>query len=77
MKIINFKEKKKEIFNGWATEIIRKYRDLLYLSRKFKDKSINDKRYHKVRDDDYNAGEYRGAANSTCNLKYSLPKEIP
>ena len=29
------------------------------------------------RDHCHYTGEYRGVANSICNLKYSAPKEIP
>ena len=35
------------------------------------------KKNHKVRDYCYYAGQYRGSAHSICNLKYSLPKDIP
>ena len=35
------------------------------------------KRYCKVRDHCDYTGEYRSAANSICNLKYSKPKELP
>ena len=35
------------------------------------------KKYYKVRDHCHYTGEYRGAAHSICNLKYSLLKEIP
>ena len=31
----------------------------------------------KVRDHCHYTGEYRGAAHSICNLKYSVPKNIP
>ena len=34
-------------------------------------------KYCKVRDHCHYTGEYRGAAHSVCNLKYSLPKKIP
>ena len=33
--------------------------------------------YCKVRDHCHYTGEYRGAAHSICNLKYSVPKKIP
>ena len=39
-------------------------------------KYLNDKKYHKVRDHRYYTGEYRGAAHSICNLKYSVSKKI-
>ena len=35
------------------------------------------KKYYKVRDHCHYTGEYRGAAHRMCNLKYSVPKEIP
>ena len=38
---------------------------------------MKDKKYCKVRDHCHYTGEYRGAANSICNLKYSVPKKIP
>ena len=38
---------------------------------------MKDKEYHKVRDHCHYTGEYRGAAHSICNLKYSVPKKIP
>ena len=30
-----------------------------------------------VRDHCHYTGEYRGAGHSICNLRYSVPKEIP
>ena len=38
---------------------------------------MKDKKYRKVRDHSQYNWEYRGAAHSTCNLKYSVPKKIP
>ena len=35
------------------------------------------KKYRKFRDHCNYTGEYKGAAHSICNLKYSVPKEIP
>ena len=40
-------------------------------------KYFKDKKYCKVRDHCHYTGEYRGAAHSICNLKYSVPKKIP
>ena len=38
---------------------------------------MKDKIYRKVRDHSHCKGEYRGAAHSISNLKYSFPKKIP
>ena len=44
---------------------------------KFENKYLKDKKYSKVRDHCHYAGEYKGAAHSICNLKYSIPKKFP
>ena len=75
--ISNF-EKKKII-------ILTRKKNLLYLNqtnchickKKFEDKYINDENYCKVRDNCQFTAKYSGAAHSICNLKYSIPKEIP
>ena len=41
---------------------------------KFGNKYLKDRKYCKVRDHFHYIGEYRGAAPSICNLKYSVPK---
>ena len=38
---------------------------------------MKDKKNHKVEDHYHYTGEYRGAARSICNLKYSVPKKVP
>ena len=38
---------------------------------------LKDKKYCKVRDHCLYTGEHRGAVHSICNLKHSVPKEIP
>ena len=38
---------------------------------------MKDKKYRKVRGHCHYAGEYRGAAHSICNLKYSVLKKTP
>ena len=51
---------------------------LLYICKeKLDNKRDSDKRYRKVRDHCHYTGKYRSAAHSRCNLKYSVPREIP
>ena len=38
---------------------------------------MKNKKHLNVRDRYHYTGEYRGAAHSICNLKYSVPKKIP
>ena len=38
---------------------------------------MKDKKYCRARGHCHYTGEYRGAAHSICNLKYSVPKKIP
>ena len=45
--------------------------------RKFEKKYLKDKNYCRVRNHCLYPGEYRGAAQSVCRLKYSAPKKIP
>ena len=54
-----------------------KMENRLYLSKKVEYKYVKDKKYCKVRDHCHYTKEYRDAAHSICNLKYSVPKRIP
>ena len=44
---------------------------------KIENKYVEDKKYRRARDHCHYTGEYRGAAHSICNLKYSVPKKFP
>ena len=43
---------------------------------KIENKYLKDKKYRKVIDHCCYTGEYRGAAYSICNLRYSVPKKM-
>ena len=45
--------------------------------KKFENRYLENEKYRKVRDHCHYTGEYRSAAHSICNLKYSVPKKIP
>ena len=51
-------------------------KSVIFAKEKF-EKCLKDKKYCKVRDHSHFTGEYRGIAQSICNLKYSVPKKIP
>ena len=48
-----------------------------YICKKRFSTNNNNEKYHKVKDNCYYTGKYRGAAHSICNLRYKTPKEIP
>ena len=52
-------------------------KSFIFVKEKFENKYLKDKKYRKVRDHCHYTGEYRGTAHSICNLKYSVPKEVP
>ena len=75
MKRINFKKKMK-FLRKEQQESYENAKICYICKEKFEDKYLKDK-YCKVRDHCHYTGEYRGAAHSICNLKYSVPKKIP
>ena len=67
----NFKKKKMNLLTNEQQKSHKKTKICNIWEEKFEDK------YAKVRDHCHYAVEYRGAVHSICNLKYSIPKEIP
>ena len=76
MEIINFKTKKMKLLRKEQLELYENANIFYICGEKFENKYSKGKKYHKVRDHCHYKGEYRGAAHSICNLKYSVPKKI-
>ena len=70
MKIINFKKKKMKLLTKERQESDENAKNCYICKEKFEDK------YCKVRDHCHYTGEYRGAAHSIFNVKYSAPKRF-
>ena len=47
------------------------------MRKSFERKYTNDKNHCKVKDHCRYTGKYKCVGHSICNLKYSIPKEIP
>ena len=77
MKIINFKKKKKKLLTKKQQELYEDAQICYVCKEKFKNKYLKDKNYRKVRDHCHYTVDYIGAAQSICNSKYSVPKQIP
>ena len=60
---------------------LMKSRNFVTYAKKEFNTDENDKNtselYHKVRDHCHYPGKFRGAAQSICDLKHKIPKEIP
>ena len=76
MKIINFKKKKMKLLTKEQQKSYENAKICYICKEKFENKSLEDKKYSKVGDHCHYAEIYRGASDSICNLKYSVPKKI-
>ena len=52
-------------------------KSVIYRTKNLEINFLKINKYRKTRDHSHYAGEYRGAAHSICNLKYSVPTKIP
>ena len=78
MEIINFFFlKKKKLLTNEQQKSYWNEKISYVCKEKFEDKYAKGKNYCKVRNHCHYTGEYRGPANSICNLKYGVPQEIP
>ena len=77
IKIVNFKKKKMNLLRKKQQKLYESPKICYICKEKFEKKYLKDKKYCKVRDHCYYTGEYRGAADSICNFKYSVPEKIP
>ena len=76
MGIINFKKKKLKLLTKELHNRIKVQKIFIFVKGKLKIKMIKIKKKCKVRDYGHYTGEYRGAAHSIFNLKYSITKKI-
>ena len=77
MKKINFTNKKIKLLTNEQQNSSQNSKIYYICKEKFENMYAIDKKYHKVSDHCHYTGEYRGTVHSMCNLKYSVPKEIP
>ena len=75
--IINYKKKKLKLLTNKQKDSYQNSKICHICKEKFEVKIAADNKYCKVRDHCHYTGEYRGAVDSICNLRYSVPKEIP
>ena len=73
MRIINIKKEKMKSLTKAQQNSYQNSKICYICEEKFEDKHATNKKYCKVRDHCHYSGEYRGAAHSICNLKYSVP----
>ena len=76
MQIINFKKKKMKLLTKEQQESYENAKTCYICKKKFENRYAKNKKYRKVKDHCHYTREYRGAAYSICNLKYSVPKKL-
>ena len=77
--IINYKEKEMTTLTSDEVTLHESQKVCHICKGKFcydKNKESEFKRYHKVRDHCHYTGKFRGAAHSTCSLRYKVPKKF-
>ena len=77
MKIINFGKKKMMPLTNEKCKSYLSQINCRICKKEFKPKYTNDNNFRIVKDHFYYKGKYRSAPHSICNLKYSMPTEIP
>ena len=76
MEIINFKKQNIKLLTNEQHKSYENAKNCSVCKEKFEDKHAKDEKYREVRYHCHYTDEYRGAVNSICTLKYSVPKEI-
>ena len=76
MEIINFKKQNIKLLTNEQHKSYENAKICSVYKERIEDKHTKDKKYHEVRYHCQYTDKYRGAVNSICTLKYSVPKEI-
>ena len=77
METIHFKKKKMNLLTNKQQKSYENAKICYICKEEFEDKHAKDRKCGKVRDHCHYTCEYRWAAQSLCNSKYGVPKEIP
>ena len=76
MCLFNFKKKEMKLLIKKQKELYENAKICYICKENCEYEYVKDKQYRKVRHHCHNTGEYRGAAHSICNLKYSVTKKL-
>ena len=77
MKIVIFKKKKMQLLTKEQQKSYGNAKICYIYKEKFENKYLKDTKYRKDRDNCHYTGEYKGAGQSICYSKDSVPKKIP